>query len=184
MNSTPNRKDVLIARADDQLARAYEQIARADEQLARVSEQFSKIERDAAHDPSVGSAAQPPRGRPGRRGLIGLLSAVCIVGIIVAAFVLQSSHGGVMLIGTQWAPQLISTPSLQHKNPPFPSQPDPSPVQVTAAETAPPQAAPLPHTGPTVSPCFAATWQKMSGKRCISDFSGGATSEKGQKRKT
>jgi len=108
MNSTPNTKDVLIARADEQLARVYEQIARADEQIACVSEQFSKIGRDAAQDP-VGS--QPPRGRPARRGLIGLLSAVCIVGIVVAAFVLQSSHGGVMLIGGQSAQQLISTPA-------------------------------------------------------------------------
>jgi hypothetical protein len=155
MNSTPNTKDVLIVRADEQLARAYEQIARADEQLARMSEQFSKIERDATqierdatHDPSVGSGPQPPRGRPARRDLIGLLSAVCIVGIVVAAFVLQSSHGGMTLIGAHWAPQLISTPSLPSKNPPFPAQPDPSPVQVTAAEAAPPQAAPLSHTGP------------------------------------
>jgi DNA repair exonuclease SbcCD ATPase subunit len=155
MNSTPNTKDVLIARADEQLARVYEQIARADEQIARVSEQFSKIERDAAHDPSVGSAAQPPRWRPARSGLIGLLSAMCVVGIVVA-FVLQSSHGGVMLIGGQRAPQLISTPSLPPKNPPFPAQPDPSPVQVTGAEAAPPQAAPLSPTG-TQDPATAAT---------------------------
>jgi len=147
MNSTPNTRDDLISRADEQIARAYEQIARADEEIARVSEQFSKIERDAAHDPSVGSAAEPPHGRLTRRGLVGLLSAVCIVGIVVV-FVLQSSHGGVMLIGAQWAPQLISTPSFPSKNPPFPAQPDPSPVQVTAAEAAPPQAAPLSHTGP------------------------------------
>jgi len=147
MNSTPDTKDVLMARADEQLARAYEQIARADEQLARVSEQFSKIERDAAHDPSVGSAAEPPHGRLTRRGLVGLLSAVSIVGIVVV-FVFQSSHGGVMMIGAQWAPQLISTPSLPSKNPPFPAQADSSPVQVTAAEAAPPQAAPLPHNGP------------------------------------
>jgi hypothetical protein len=141
MNSTPNTKDVLIVRADERLARA-------DEQLARVSEQFSEIERDATHDPSVGSGPQPPRGRPARRGLIGLLSAVCVVGIVVAAFVLQSSHGGMKLIGARWAPQLISTPSLPSKDPLFPAQPDPSPVQVTAAEAAPPQAAPLSHTGP------------------------------------
>jgi ABC-type transporter Mla subunit MlaD len=57
-------------------------------------------------------------------------------------------HGGVMLIGAQWSPQLISTPSLPSKNPPFPAQPDPSPVQVRAAEAAPPQAALLSHTGP------------------------------------
>jgi hypothetical protein len=147
MNSTPNTKDDLIARADEQIARAYEQIARADEQLALMSDQSSKIERDAVHDPSVGSAAQPPPGRLARRGLIGPLSAVCIVGIVVV-FVLQSSHGGVMLIGARWAPQLVSTLSLPSKNPPFPAQPDPSPVQVIAAEAAPPQAAPSSHTGP------------------------------------
>jgi hypothetical protein len=146
MNSTPNTKDGLISRADEQIARAYDQIARADEELARVSEQISKIGRDAVHEPSVGSAAQPPRRRLARRGLVGLLSAVCIVGIV--AFVLQSSYGGVMLIGAHWAPQLISTPSLPSKTPPFPAQPDPSPVQVTAAEAAPPQAAPLSQTGP------------------------------------
>ena len=115
--------------------------------MNRLRVQFSKIERDAAHDPSVGSAAQPPHGRLTRRGLVGLLSAVCIVGIVVV-FILQSSHGGVMLIGAQWAPQLISTPSLPSKNPPFPAQPDPSSLQVTAAEAAPPQAAPLSHSGP------------------------------------
>jgi hypothetical protein len=147
INSTPNTKDVLVARADEQLARAYEQIARADEQLARISEQFSKIERDAAHDPPAGPGPQPPRERPARRGLIGLLSAVCIVGI-VAAFVLQSSHGGVMLIGARWAPQPVSAPSLPSKDPPLPVQPEPSPVQVIAAEAVPPQAATLPHTGP------------------------------------
>src|SRR4029077_9663772 len=128
MNSTPNTKVDLIARADEQIERAYEQIARADEEIARVSEQFSKIERDAAHDPSVGSAAQPPHGRLTRRGLVGLLSAVCIVGFVVVLF-LHSSHGGVMLMAPQGAPQLFSTPSLPSKTPPFPAQPDPSPVQ-------------------------------------------------------
>ena len=92
MTSTPNTKDDLIARADEQIARTYEQIARADEQLARMSEQFSKWP-DAVHDPSVGSAAQPPHGRLARPGLMGLLSAVCIVGIVFAV-VLQSSRRG------------------------------------------------------------------------------------------
>src|ERR1700723_4279535 len=73
MNSTPNTKDNLISRADEQIARAYDQIARADEELARVSEQISKIGRDAIHDPSVGSAAQPPRRRLSQRGLVGPL---------------------------------------------------------------------------------------------------------------
>src|ERR1700757_4490643 len=110
MNSTPNTKVDLISRAD--------------EQIARVSEQFSKIERDAAHDPSVGSAAQPPNGRLKRRGLLSLLSAGWIVGLVVV-FILQSSRGGVTLIGAQGAPQLISPPSLPSKTPPFPVQPDP-----------------------------------------------------------
>jgi hypothetical protein len=152
MNSTPNTKDALFARADEQLARAYEQIARADKELARVSEQFSKIERDAAHDLSVGSGPQPPQETPARRGFIGLLSAACIFGIVVGALVLQSSHGGVMLIGAHWAPQLMSTSSLPSKNPPLPAQPDPSPVQAAEAApaqaAAPPQAAPSSHTAP------------------------------------
>ena len=160
MNSTPNTKDDLISRADEQIARAYDQIARADEELARVSEQISKIGRDAVHEPSAGSAAQPPRRRLARPGLVGLLSAAFIVGI--AAFVLQSSHGGVMLIGAQWAPQLISTPSLPTKTPPFPAQPDPSPVQVTAAEAAPPLAAPLPHTGPQDAATVASTGSDLT----------------------
>ena len=146
MNSTPNTKDDLIASADEQIASAYEKIASVNEELARVSERFSKFEQDTVRDPSVGSASQPPDGKPARRGLVGLLSAVCIVGI-VAAFVLQLSHGGVMPIGAQWAPQLISTPSSLSNNPSFPAQPDPSPVQVTAAEAAPPQTAPS-STGP------------------------------------
>jgi hypothetical protein len=156
MNSKPDTKDVLLARAD--------------EQLAHVTEQFSKIECDAARDPSVGLGPQPPRGRPARRGLIDLLLAVCIGSIVVAAFALQSSRGGVKLIGAQWAPRLISTPSLPLKNSPFPAQPDPSPIQVTAAEAAPPQAAPLSHTGPqdTATAAAAASevtqlLQKMTG---------------------
>lgn len=145
MNSTPNTKDGLIARADEQIASAYEKIASVNEELARVSGQVSKIERDAAGDPPVEPASQPPPGKPARRGFIGLLSAVCIVGIVVA-LVLQLSRGGAMLIGAQSAPQLVSTSSLPSNNPSFPARRDPSPVQVTAAEAASPQAAPSSHT--------------------------------------
>src|ERR1700721_3469299 len=99
MNSTSNTKDDLISRADEQIARAYDQIARADEELARVSQQISGIGRDAVHEPSIGSAAQPSRRRLARGGLAGLLSAGCIVGIV--AFVLKSSHGRVMMISAQ-----------------------------------------------------------------------------------
>jgi DNA repair exonuclease SbcCD ATPase subunit len=154
MNSTPNTKNDLVSRADEQIARAYEQIARADEELAHVSERIAKIGREAVREPSVRPAAQPPRRRLVRPGLIGLLSVACIVGI--GAFALQSSHGGVMLIGAQWAPQLLSTPSLPSQTPPFPAQPDPSPIQVIAAEAAPPQAAPLSHTGPQDAATVAA----------------------------
>ena len=147
MNSTPNPKNDLIARADEQIASAYEKIARVDEELARVSEKLSKVKRgDTVQTPPVEPAAPPPHGKPARRGLIGLLSTVCIIGI-VAAFVLQLSHGTMRLFGAQSAPQLISTPSLPPNNPPSPAQPDPSPVQATAAEAAPPQAAPSSQTG-------------------------------------
>ena len=51
MNSTPNTKDVLIARADEQLARAYEQIARADEEIV-------DREQDLSHAATVTLAAK------------------------------------------------------------------------------------------------------------------------------
>src|SRR5262249_18494004 len=81
-----------------------------------------------------------------RRGLIGLLSAVCIAGLAVA-FVFQSSYGRALLVHTQWAPKLISTASLPSNKPPIPAKPDSPPVQVAAADAAPPQAA-TPQTAP------------------------------------
>jgi uncharacterized membrane protein YccC len=147
MNSTPKAigpDDALVARADERLAHAYEQITRADEQLARLTEQLEKMERDAARPPSARPGPQPPPGRPARRTLVSLLLAACIV---VAALALQLSYGGgTKLIVARWAPQLVSTPSLPPENLPFPAQP--APVQVAAAETAPPQAAPLAQTAP------------------------------------
>jgi hypothetical protein len=170
MNSTPNTKDVLIARADEQLARVRERIASADEDIARVTEQLSKMERDEAHSPSVrpGDDAQnpsarpgddarspsaefgpqPPRGKsagPGSIGLlrIGLLLAACLV---VAALVTQLSRDGVKLIGARWM-QRVSTSSSPPTNPPLSAQPSRS-LELTTAETAPAQAAPLARTGP------------------------------------
>jgi hypothetical protein len=154
MNSTPTPKviepnDALIARADECLAHAYEQIARADEQLARVSEQLAKMERDAARPPSAEPGPQSPPRRPALRALVGLPLAACIV---VAALVLQSSYGGGAKLVARWAPQLVSTPSLPPENPPFPTQPAPSTVQVAAAEAALPQATLLAQTAPQDAP--------------------------------
>lgn len=156
MNSTPNTKDVLIARADEQLARFRERIASADEEIARVTEQLSKMERDDTHDPSARpgddarnpsatSDPQPPRGKsavPGSNGLlrIGLLLAACLV---VAALVSHLSRDSVTLIGARWTPQRVSPPA----NPPLSAQPGPS-FELATAETAPAQAAPLARTGP------------------------------------
>ena len=164
MNSTPNTKDDLIARADEQIASAYGKIASVNEELARVSEQFSKIERDALRDRSVEStsqprqetpAPQPQHGKPARHGPVGLLSAVAIVGIVAAAFIL--SRGVAMLSGAVRPPQLASAASLRSNGPS-------SPAQVTAAEAAPPL------TGPQGADSTASTtaeavrlMQKMKG---------------------
>jgi len=143
MNSTPTPKanephNPVFARADEQLAHAHEQIARADKDLARLSEQLAKMERDAAGPASAGPWRLSLPGRPALRPLVGLPLAACIV---VAALVLQSSYGGgAKLVVARWAPQLVPTPSLPPENAPLPAQPDPSIVQVAAAEAAPPQA--------------------------------------------
>jgi hypothetical protein len=144
-------KDVLVARADEQLSHAYEQIARADEQLARVTEQLAKMERDGTGAPSSEPAAQPSRGRPSRRRLIGicLLSAACIFGVAVAGLVSQSSRGGgPKLTVTRWVPQLVSTSSLPPEKPPLPAQSDPPSVQVAVAEEVTAQAAHLAESAP------------------------------------
>jgi len=151
MSSTPTPKAIephnaVIARADEQLAHAHEQIVRADKDLARLSEQVAKMERDAARPPSAGPGPQSPPRRPSLWALVGLPLAACIV---VAALVLQSSYGGgAKLVVARLAPQLVSTPSLPPENAPLPAQPAPSIVQVTASESAPPQAAPLAQTAP------------------------------------
>jgi hypothetical protein len=160
MNSTPNTKDVLIARADEQLERVREQIASADEEIARVTEQLSKMERDDARNPSAtpGDDArspsaspdpQPPRGKsagPGSTDLlpIGLLLAACLV---VAALVSYLFRDGVTLIAARWTPQRVSTSFSQSTNPPLSAQPGPS-FELITAEAAPAQAVPLARTGP------------------------------------
>jgi hypothetical protein len=148
MNSTAAPKsvephDALVARDDERLAHAHEEIKRADEQLARLSEQVAKMERDAARPPSAGPGPQSPARRLALWALVGSPLAVCI---IVAALVLQSSHGGGAKL--VWAPESVSTPSLPPENSPFPAEPAPSTVQVEVAEAAPPQATPLAQTAP------------------------------------
>ncbi len=155
MNSTPTaieRRDALVARADEQFAHVHEQIARADEQLARVTEQLAKMDRDAPRPPSAGPGPsagprpQSPPRRPARGAFVGLPLAACIV---VAGLVLYSSYGsGAKLLVARWAPQLALTPSLPPENPPLPAQPALSTVQVAAAEAAPPQATLLAQTAP------------------------------------
>jgi hypothetical protein len=160
MNSTPNTKDVLIARADEQLAGVRERIASVDEEIARVTEQLSKMERDEARNPSAGAeddacnpsarpGPQPPREKsavPGSIGLlpIGLVLAACLV---VAALVSQLYRDAVTLIAARWTPQRVSTSFSQPTNPPLSAQPGPS-FELIMAEAAPAQAAPLARTGP------------------------------------
>jgi hypothetical protein len=160
MNSTPNTKDVLIARADEQLARVRERIASADEEIARVTERLSKMARDDAHKPSAapgddvrnppgGSDPQPPRGKSAVTGSIGLLPiglllAACLV---VAALVSQLSRDDITLIGARWTLQRISTLFSPTANPPLFAQPSPS-LEPTPTEIAPAQAAALARTGP------------------------------------
>lgn len=166
MNSTPNTKDVLIARADEELARVRERITNADEEIARVTEQLSKMEREDAHNPSAGPGndapnpsarpgPQPPQGKsavPGSIGLlhIGLLLAACLV---VAALVSHLSRDGVTLTGARWTPQRLLTLFSPPTNPALSAQPGPS---VTTAEAAPAQAAPPAQTGPQAAAPAAA----------------------------
>src|SRR6516225_3781822 len=115
-NSTPNTKDVLIARADEQLARVHERIASADEEIARVTKQLSKMERDDARNPSARPTPQGKSAAPGSIGLlpIGLLLAACLV---LAGLVSQLSRDGVARIAARWMPQRISKSLSPPTNP-------------------------------------------------------------------
>ena len=96
-------RDALMSRVDERLAHTYEQIKSADEQLARVEDQLSR------HGRKVTPRSHPQRSsrdRPWLRGIVGLLLAAYIV---AAAFVSQSSYGG--MVG-RWAPQLVSALTL------------------------------------------------------------------------
>lgn len=92
-------RDVLMSRVDEQLAHIYEQIKKADEQLARAENQLSGLGREE----TPRWHARRSRNRPWLRGIVGLLLASFIV---AAAFLSQSSYGGV--VGRSM-PQLVST---------------------------------------------------------------------------
>jgi len=148
----------MVARADEELAHAYERITRAAEEAVRAEEQLSKLERDAARHPSDHpqtrmNTLRPavPGNRPslgGRvvRAFTGLMLAACIG---VAAIAWQSPYGdAAKQIIARWVPQLVLTSSLPLENPGLPAQPSPPTVQAAAADTAPPQPAPLAQTAP------------------------------------
>src|SRR6185312_5292875 len=157
MNSTPtptttSPDETLAARADARLAHAYEQIARADEQIARVTERLSKLDQDDQHHPGRPTS----RGSTALRGLAGLSLGA---GIVIVAFVAQSPSGDkIKPIIARWAPQFVSTSSLQLEKPPLPAQVGSPAVQVAAAaDPAAPQAASPAETAPQAAAPTAAS---------------------------
>jgi hypothetical protein len=157
MDTTLNPKqtdppNVLVARADQELAHAYEQITRADEELARAEERLSKLEHAARR---AVPGKRPSLGGRAVRGFIGLVLAACIG---VAAIAWQSPYGdAARQIIAGWAPQLVLISLLPQERPGLPAQPSPPAVQAAAAQTAPPQPAPMAQTAPEdVAPTVAA----------------------------
>jgi hypothetical protein len=121
-------------------------IERHDALIVRADEQLAKMEHNCARPPSAGAGLQSSLKRSGFGVLVGLPLAACIV---VAALLLQSSHGGeARLVVARSAPQLVSTPSLLPENSQLPAQPAPSAVQVAPAEAMRPQATPLAQVAP------------------------------------
>jgi hypothetical protein len=80
----PDRREGLIARADEELAHARELITSADEQIARVNEQLSKLKRNAA--------ITLHRRRLSRK-LRGLAVVLLTVLICLAAIAWRSPYG-------------------------------------------------------------------------------------------
>lgn len=122
MESTPSltqadRRDVLIARADEELAHAHELITSAEEQIARVNEQLSKLKRNAAIT---------LRRRRLSRALRGLASVLLAVLICLAAIAWRSPYGdAARVILARSAPRLASALS--------PAQSQPVPVKSGAS---------------------------------------------------
>lgn len=147
-------REALLSRVDEQLAHTYEQIKSADEQLAHMEAQLSRQERDAPR-------SHPRRSldRPWLRGTVGVLFAAYIV---AAAFVSQSSFGEAV---ARRAPQLVSALTLPLEKLVLFTRPNPSSVQLAAAESVPPaQIAPydVTPTAVPVSPEPATLLQTMA----------------------
>src|SRR6516225_869619 len=163
------RADVEQARADEQIA-ANEQVTPsasdpkateaasglfepADERLARETDQISEPEPDAAQDrllvPSLVPSlvtSDPSAGRPGLRGLIGLVSAASI---FVAAFISQSSNiASAKQTVARWVAQLGSTSSEPLNQSDRRVQRGVSAAQLNAAESMASPPAPSPRTAP------------------------------------
>jgi hypothetical protein len=147
-------REALISRVDEQIAHAHEQIKSADEQLARMEDQLSKQERAVPR-----SHPRRSRDRPWLRGIVGLL---LVAYIVAAAFVSQSSYGDAV---ARWAPQLVSVLTLPLEKLTLFSRPNPSSIQLAAAESVP-SAKIAPHdvtpTAVAVSPEPAKLLQTMA----------------------
>lgn len=102
MTDIKQMRDALMSRIDERLAHTNEQIKSADEQLARMEDQLT------AHGRKATPRSHPRRSRDRSwlRGIVGLLLAVYIV---AAAFLSQSSYGGVV---ERRAPQLVTVFTL------------------------------------------------------------------------
>jgi hypothetical protein len=148
MNSTPNSKqtdphDAAIAA----LKIAREQIGGADAQLARLDKP------DAAGDSSdqqKRAAVLLRRSSPGRLATWCLIGFAVVAGLSIAAFAWQS-YGDTII--ARWASKRVSTSSLSQVKRELP--PKPPTVDVTTADAALPQRAPLAQTTPQDLPPIA-----------------------------
>ena len=154
-----------VARATEQIVRALNPKQTDQPDVQRATENLSKLKHGAARRTSDPQRPAGPGDRPSSRwavrGFIGLLLAAFIG---VAAIAWHSSYGGAAKqIIASWAPQLVPSSSLPLENPVQPAQPSPPAVQAAAANTAPPQPAPLAQTTPEdVAPIDAAPYPKLA----------------------
>jgi hypothetical protein len=117
MGSTPSptpadRREGLIARADEELAHAHELITSADEQIARLHEQLARLDQHARR----GAAARRLSRR--RRALRGLACVLLAAVICLGAFGWRSPYGdAARMMLARSAPHLASALSPQKNEP-------------------------------------------------------------------